>query len=431
VQRSGTKSFLDAEADSGRASRRAGAFFCAAIIFLAWGAGAFMALSAKAATVEFNIPTIGAFPETMVLGPDHALWFAEYWTSRIGRVDTNGVFLEYVTPTQPSNPFGIVTGPDKNLWFTEAYTNKIGRITTNGVFTEFNTPTPKSRPSGITVGPDGNLWFLEIGVNKVGRVDTNGTNFAEFTVGTGTNLLYNIITAPDGNLWFTESFDGTIGRITTNGTVTEFPLPSTNCEPFDIIVGPDNALWFSEFASNKIGRITTDAIPGNFSFITEYPLPIDTNTFVTNQPYGMMVGPDSNIWFADYGGSSIGRMTTSGVVTKFFTPTTNSFPSFLATGADSNIWFGEIIASSPGFTHNIARFSVTTVTPQLLTIAPDAGFQNVILSWTTNGTNFQLQLNNDLTTTNWVNVTNVPVVTNGVLTVTNAISGNAFYRLLQ
>src|SRR5260221_14225385 len=105
-------------------------------------------------------------------------------------------------------------------------------------------------------------------------MDTNGTIFGEFSDGATNNGLYNIVTGPDGNLWFTENFTGKIGRITTNGTITDFPLPSTNCQPFDIIVGPDNALWFSEFASNKIGRITTDAVPGNFSFITEYPLPV-------------------------------------------------------------------------------------------------------------------------------------------------------------
>ncbi len=386
---------------------------------------------AGAQTVEFNIPTIGCFPETMVLGPDGALWFAEYWTSRIGRVDTNGVFLEYVTPTQPSNPFGLVVGPDKNLWFTEAYTNKIGRITTNGIFTEFSTPTLKSRPTGITVGPDGKLWFLEIASNNIARLDISTTNFVEFSDGPGVSGLYNLVTGPDGNLWFTENITNRIGRITTNGAVTDFPLPSTNCQPFDIIVGPDNALWFSEFTSNKIARITTDAVPGNFSFITEYPLPTNGDILVTNQPYGMLSAPDGNIWFADYGGSSIGRMTTNGVVTKFFTPTTNSFPSFLAIGADSNIWFGEILGNSPGFTHNIARFSLAAATPQLLTITPDTNFQHVILSWTTNGTNFQLQMNSDLSTTNWANVTNTPVVVGGKLTVTNAISSNAFFRLLQ
>lgn len=431
VQRSGTKSFLDAGADSRRASKRAGAFFCAVVIFLAWGAGAFMAWSAKAATVEFNIPTIGAEPATIVFGPDGAYWFDEFGAGRIGRVDTNGVFKEFIVPTFPSHPFGLVVGPDKNLWFTESTTNKIGRITTNGVFTEFRTPTPKSQPSGITVGPDGNLWFLEIAANKVGRVDTNGTNFAEFPVGTGTNLLYSIVAGPDGNLWFTEALNGNLGRITTNGVVTEFPLPSTNCQPFGIIVGPDNALWFTEFSSNKIGRITTDAIPGNNSFITEFPLTTNNDVTATNEPYGMLAGPDGNIWFADYGGSSIGRITTTGVFTRFFTPTTNSFPTFLATGADSNIWFGEYVGNSLGFTHNIARFSLATVTPQLLAITADTNFQNVILSWTTNGTNFQLQLNNDLTTTNWVNVTNTPVVVGGKLTVTSSISGNAFFRLKQ
>jgi len=47
------------------------------------------------------------------------------------------------------------------------------------------------------------------------------------------------------------------------------------------------------------------------------------------------------------------------------------------------------------------------------------------------GADFQLQVNADLATTNWVNVTNTPVVANGKLTVTNAISSNAFFRLKQ
>ena len=40
------------------------------------------------------------------------------------------------------------------------------------------------------------------------------------------------------------------------GTITEYPVPTTNSVPVDIPRGPDGALWFSEFFGNKIGRIT-------------------------------------------------------------------------------------------------------------------------------------------------------------------------------
>jgi len=42
----------------------------------------------------------------------------------------------------------------------------------------------------------------------------------------------------------------------TAGTITEFPVPSRDGPEF-ITAGPDGNLWFAEFQGNKIGRITT------------------------------------------------------------------------------------------------------------------------------------------------------------------------------
>ena len=50
-------------------------------------------------------------------------------------------------------------------------------------------------------------------------------------------------------------------------SITESTIPTANSNPIDITAGPDGALWFTEYGGNKIGRITTS---GN---ITEFPLP--------------------------------------------------------------------------------------------------------------------------------------------------------------
>jgi streptogramin lyase len=313
-----------------------------------------LAVNTNNNSTEWLIPSFNAAPTSLIKGTNATLWFTEFMAGRIGHIDTNGNIEEFVIPTSPSDPFGITVGPDGNFWFTEFYANKIGRLThSNGVFKEWTIPTSNSLPSGITVGADNNLWFLEYGGDKIGVINTNGQFLIEYTNNIQVNsLLYGMVKGPDSNIWFTGSGYGRIGRITTKGVVSQFQLPATNAGPTDIIVGPDNALWFNEFVTNKIGRITTDVfdVPTNTAF-QEIVLPNSGVSTITNSPYGLALGADGNIWFADRGLGSIDRLliNSSGTnVTQFFPPSTNSGPSRLTTGPDGNMWFAEAGANNIG-----------------------------------------------------------------------------------
>ena len=56
-------------------------------------------------------------------------------------------------------------------------------------------------------------------------------------------------------------------------TITEFPLPEGSNAPFGIAAGADGNLWFTEFSTNpKIGRITVTGA------ITEFPTPTHNST---------------------------------------------------------------------------------------------------------------------------------------------------------
>jgi streptogramin lyase len=50
-------------------------------------------------------------------------------------------------------------------------------------------------------------------------------------------------------------------------TITEFTVPTAVSQPWLIAAGPDGALWFTEYNGNKIGRITTTGT------ITEFTIP--------------------------------------------------------------------------------------------------------------------------------------------------------------
>jgi len=42
--------------------------------------------------------------------------------------------------------------------------------------------------------------------------------------------------------------------------ITEFPIPTANSYPWGITAGPDSNLWFTEYDGGQIGRITPDLV---------------------------------------------------------------------------------------------------------------------------------------------------------------------------
>jgi streptogramin lyase len=118
----------------------------------------------------------------------------------------------------------------------------------------------------------------------------------------------------------------------------EFTLPTGNASLQDITAGPDGNLWFTEYFGNKIGRITPAGQ------IHEFPIPgTDGRT-----PHGITAGPDGNLWFTEYTGNQIGRITAAGLIHEFPIPTSFSYPSSITAGPDGNLWFTEFYGNKIG-----------------------------------------------------------------------------------
>lgn len=310
---------------------------------------ALLPLSASALNMaEFPLRG-GAGPATTVTGADGNIWFAASLGNYIGQMTPQGALLnEFSRGMSPlCGPDRIVMGPDGNLWFTELLCNKIGRITPQGVITEFTTGItqgfPGGKPFGITAGNDGNLWFTESGTGNIGRITPQGV-VTQFRVDTAEKMPTDIVEGPDGNLWFTERFGRRIGRMSKAGSVTYFNSKA----PFgamlvNINVGPDGNLWYTElfgstttsFGTGAIGRITTAGVATRFTKGLTFP----------GGPVSITTGPDGNMWFVEYFGSRVGKITTSGVITEFQALAPLVVPDGISVGPDHNLWFTEVLGS--------------------------------------------------------------------------------------
>ena len=223
--------------------------------------------------------------------------------------------------------------------------------------TEFALPAG-SKPFAVAPGPDDAIWFTMGGGrcdqgtgNRIGRVGSDG-QITDLLVPTENSYPGAIVTGPDGALWFGERRANNIGRLTVDGGFTEYPVPTTTAaqtlpdanvpglsctwdssSPAEggIVVGPDSALWFTEGFGNKIGRLTTDGL------LTEYPIPT-----AESNPIGITVGPDGALWFVERAGNKIGRITTTSTIVEYPIPTSDSFPNGITVGPDGALWFTEL-----------------------------------------------------------------------------------------
>jgi virginiamycin B lyase len=325
-----------------RRLRVPGASLLAAACAIALGLAAPVASAAPTVT-EFDVPTADGQPFDITQGPDGNLWYVEMNAPKVGRVVPGDppAITDFDTPDQPGNPGlpvnqlqGIAAGPDGNLWITGG--NNVAKVPPGN-------PTGGTAygglglisPRGIAAGPDGNLWVVDSGTDDVKRVSPAGAavGLLPISVGAGCGAR-NITRGPDDNMWVTCFGNAKIVRIRGDASAADpFDL-AAGSTPWDIVAGPDGKLWFTG-QKHDVGTITTAGAPTGF-------------TSVGLDPFGITLGPDGALWYAEFGDSTIGRVTTAGVTSQVGGLTANAGPRYIAPGPSNTLWFTEQTANKIG-----------------------------------------------------------------------------------
>jgi streptogramin lyase len=264
-------------------------------------------------------------------------------------------------PTPPKSfPAAIVAGPDGNLWSVGDRGGATGypllKITTSGTITGLGNPN-SSAGNAIEVGPDGKLWYGGFGNGPLSNLTTAGV--ISDGVGAVGGFTQGMALLADGSIWICDS-DGRIVRTSIAALATNVAYPTAaGVYPSKIKLGPDGNLWFNEYFGTNIARITTSGT------ITEF----DTGGGTT----GVAVGPDNNIWFTQRMLGRIGYVLPGApnTVTTFPLPGGGD-PSGIASGPDGYVWFTEQKSKKVGRVSPSGTFDIIPVpnaASELLSIA--------------------------------------------------------------
>jgi uncharacterized repeat protein (TIGR03803 family) len=355
---------------------------------------------------------------------------------------------------------GLTEGKDGSLYGATGYggptnsDNWLGygtlfKITTNGFLTtlvfldDANGSNPYAEPvqasDGSFYGTTRDCCGSGNGYGTVFRMSPDGdlTTLFFFTdLRQGGDPGGPLIEAPDGAFYgmtvgggpsspYAPYGSGTVFKITTNGVLTRIAaFDGTTGRPYNMIRADDGNFYGTTFYPATIFKATPD---GRLSVIAWL------GGWYGDQPQGGLMQATDHFLYGttanggDYGEGNVFRISTDGVLEKVisFNGTNGSGPqSRLLQARDGNL-YGTTYTGGANSLGTI--FRIIMPGPRLNSFR--AG-QQLVLSWRTNYTGYQLESAVDLRSGTWSAVTNPPTLSGAQFFVTNSISAGAgFFRL--
>ena len=182
-------------------------------------------------------------------------------------------------------------------------------------------------PKGI-VYFDGFLFVVDTHNYKIRRISADGTvtTFAgngtrEIRDGTGTEAGFEVITCitvdPSGNLYVADGGGHGIRKITPAGVVTTLDIDLTSFPEINYLAADRSGnLYFTSNGSHCIFKLTGSTVSILAGNESEHRYRDGSgNRARFNQPHGLVVGGDGNIYVADFNNNRIRKITPAGVVT--------------------------------------------------------------------------------------------------------------------
>ncbi|MBI2636017.1 hypothetical protein HYW84_01700 [Candidatus Peregrinibacteria bacterium] len=282
-------------------------------------------------------------------------------------VISDGSIVEFRIPTRNSYPNSIAADPVGGAWFTESNGNKIGRIAPDGSIVEFSTPT-NGKPWGIAADPVGGAWFTESNGNKIGRI-APCSSAASSSISSSSSSSFssssNIVTIDPAVACCTQSGQcrQELGSLCPAGetkyntmaqcmagcgagssssasvcsatTFSSYSAPSLSGVSDGAATGPDGNLWFITANGTTIGKMS----PSGILVGSDIRLP---EGWQANE---IVLGSDGNLWLsANVGILRINPDDAATAVPELFTlPVatldSSAVPNAIVLGPDGNVWF--------------------------------------------------------------------------------------------
>lgn len=236
----------------------------------------------------------------------------------------------YSKPTDDTGSMRIVSGPGTSLWFGEMALGTIVQLDLKGKAKTFTVPVTSASVQALAPGSGGQMWFIDNASAQIGWLKAKGRRTKSKIVGFVNDASAQMVESQDGAQWFATAGHG-IGRITKSGQTTFYSLQNNATQPTALAVGPDNQVWFAEWKGPNVGYVDT------LGQVHEFAAGFGSNS----NTFGIALGSDGRMWFCDPQNQRIGAINTDGTGLTSYSAGLTGLPDTIVAGPDGNLYFGE------------------------------------------------------------------------------------------
>ena len=262
-------------------------------------------------------------------------------SSARGSADGAGAAAQFNYPTS------VALDNAGNLYVSDTYNHKIRKITSTGVvstlagssggYTDGTGTAAKFKlPRGVAVDKDENVYVSDSGNHKIRKITPNGVvstlagSSGGYADGTGTAAKfknpYGIAVDKDENVYVADYMNHKIRKITSTGVVSTLAgsisgdkdgigMEAQFQNPYGIAVDKDENVYVADYINHKIRKITSTGVVSTLAGSGAMGFADGTGTSAKFKfPLGVAVDGDGNVYVGDKNNNKIRKITSTGVV---------------------------------------------------------------------------------------------------------------------
>ena len=220
-------------------------------------------------------------------------------------------------------------------------------------------------PAGLAVGPDGTLFVADVNGHKVWRITQSGNrcvmagSVSGLRDGPSHDALFlhpsDVAIGPNGTVFVADTGNHRIRTISPDGIVTTLAGSIYDYSdgigahglfrsPMSVDVDRDGICYVADTGNNTIRRITPDGEVTTLAGSPQGGCADGPGLSAGLQwPTGIAIDHKCQLWFADFGNTSLRRMDSTGQITTVLSLTGRRWPITVAMTSDDQIILAAVV----------------------------------------------------------------------------------------